>query len=135
MSETCSEPISPLKERVTIYVVDDDDDVCRSLRFLLEMDGFQVCTFSSAESLLEFGGNQPDCLMVDYKMKPMDGLQLTRTLRGLGVNTPVILMTGFPDETIPHKADALGISMVMIKPHLGENLAANIRETLRLSPH
>jgi len=120
---------------VTVYIVDDDYDVRRSLRFLLEMDGFRVRTFSSAEFLLDFEGrNDSDCLIIDYKMQPIDGLELTKRLRGIGISTPVILITGFPDEGISRKAHAIGISRVLIKPHLDENIAANVRDTLKLPP-
>ncbi|MEH2555647.1 CheY-like chemotaxis protein [Bradyrhizobium algeriense] len=60
-----------------IYVVDDDYDVRTSLRFLLETEGFDVRTFRSAVALLASSTrNRADCLVVDYKMAELDGLEL-----------------------------------------------------------
>jgi len=135
MSNDFNESSTPSTNEIMVYVVDDDYDVRRSLRFLLEMDNFQVRTFSSAEFLLGFEDrDRADCLIIDYKMQPMNGLELTKRLRDLNINTPVILITGFPDARLKDKADALGISMVLIKPHLDENIAANVRYALRPPP-
>ena len=60
-----------------IYVVDDDYDVRTSLRFLLETEGFDVRTFRSGVALLGSSTrNRADCLVVDYKMAELDGLEL-----------------------------------------------------------
>lgn len=122
-------------KQVMVCIVDDDADVLRSLRFLLEMDRFDVHTFSSAELLLDFDGCDGfDCFILDYKMKPMDGFELTKRLRGLGIEAPVIIVTGFPDGNIQRKANALGISAVLVKPHLEENIAASVHAALKLRP-
>ena len=58
-----------------IYVIDDDFDVLKSLRFLLETEGFDVRTFRSGTALLGSRiRNDADCLIVDYKMAGMDGM-------------------------------------------------------------
>ena len=78
-----------------IYVVDDDYDVLTSLRFLLETEGFEVRTFRSGYALLGSSTrNRADCLVVDYKMAGIDGLELANRLRGLDVSTPIVLITG-----------------------------------------
>ena len=67
-----------------IYVVDDDYDVRTSLRFLLETEGFDVRTFRSGSALLGSSTrNRADCLVVDYKMAELDGLELATRLRRL----------------------------------------------------
>ena len=63
-----------------IYVVDDDYDVRTSLRFLLETEGFDVCIFRSGTALLASSTqHRADCLIVDYKMAEIDGLELVHT--------------------------------------------------------
>ena len=102
-----------------IYVVDDDYDVLRSLRFLLETEGFEVRTFRSGSALL---GSSPrhgaDCLVVDYKMAGIDGLELAERLRGLDVSAPIVMITGYPDENIASKASSAGVRQVLLKPNL-----------------
>jgi FixJ family two-component response regulator len=76
--------IEPSPRKSLIYVVDDDYDVLRSLRFLLETEGFDVRTFRSGSALLGSSTREgADCLVVDYKMAGIDGLELAETLRGL----------------------------------------------------
>jgi two-component system, LuxR family, response regulator FixJ len=52
------------------------------------------------------------------------------SLRNHGVLTPIILVTGHPDENIPGKAAVAGVHHVLLKPHLEESLVARIREAL-----
>lgn len=111
-----------------IAVVDDDRDVLRSLRFLLEAEGFKVRTYgSSSDCLSHLIADAPDCFIIDYKMAEMDGIQLAQHLRGRGRQEPIILITGYPDELIRQKARLAGIPYVVLKPHLDESLVTNIR--------
>ncbi len=115
-----------------ICVVDDDTDVLGSLRFLLETDGFEVKTFRSATALLNGDAvNGVDCFVIDYKMPAMSGIDLANRLRSRHAGTPIILITGYPDETIEEKAAAAGIRHVLLKPHLDESLLSRIRGAIR----
>jgi FixJ family two-component response regulator len=122
-------PKSPL-----IYVIDDDVDVLKSVRFLLETEGFNVRTFRSGSALL---GSQvrheADCLIVDYKMAGIDGLELANRLRDLDIRTPIVLITGYADEKIVAKANLAGVREVLIKPHLGDSLVASVRDATNLA--
>jgi FixJ family two-component response regulator len=115
-----------------VYVVDDDVGVLGSLRFLLETDGFEVRTFRSGAALL--GAPAPptdgDCLVIDYKMPDMNGLDLVASLRGNNIAAPVILITGYPDDNIAARAAAAGIEHVLLKPLLGESLAKHIKTAI-----
>jgi FixJ family two-component response regulator len=118
-----------------VYVVDDDTDVLGSLRFLLETDGFDVRTFRSAAALLS--GSVPgdvDCFVIDYKMPAMSGIDLAARLRNRHATTPIILITGYPDESIQEKAAAAGIRHVLLKPHLEESLVTRIRGAIQENP-
>jgi two-component system response regulator FixJ len=111
-----------------IYVVDDDTDVLGSLRFLLETDGFDVRTFRSGAALLNGGAaGKVDCYVIDYKMPVMNGIDLASRLRSRDASSPIILITGYPDESIREKAAAAGIHHVLLKPHLEESLITRIR--------
>jgi two-component system response regulator FixJ len=115
-----------------IYVVDDDTDVLGSLRFLLETDDFDVRTFRSAAALLNGDvAGKVDCYVIDYKMPVMSGIDLASRLRNRDVSTPIILITGYPDDSIPEKAAAAGIHHVLLKPHLEESLVTCIRGAIQ----
>ena len=118
-----------------VYVVDDDVDVLGSLRFLLETDGFDVQTFRSGAALLNrIGTGEADCLVIDYKMPKMSGIDLAERLRNRDIDTPIILITGYPDENILEKASVAGIRHVLLKPHLEESLASRIRGAIKEGP-
>ena len=114
-----------------IYVVDDDYDVRTSLRFLLETEGFDVRTFRSGSALLGSSTrNRADCLVVDYKMAELDGLELALRLQRLQVSTPIILITGYPDENISAKASSAGVRQVLLKPNLEGDLVDCVRNAI-----
>jgi two-component system response regulator FixJ len=113
-------------------VVDDDLGVLNSLRFLLETDGFDVGAFRSGLALLNAAAsNGADCFVIDYKMPNMSGIDLAKRLRKRGINTPIILVTGYPDEDILAKATAAGIHHVLMKPHLEESLVTRVWGAMR----
>jgi two-component system response regulator FixJ len=115
-----------------VYVVDDDTDVLGSLRFLLETDGFSVQTFRSGAALLNGSvAGDVDCFVIDYKMPAMSGIDLANRLRTHHTSTPIILITGYPDESIGKKAAAAGIRHVLLKPHLEESLVSRIRGAIQ----
>lgn len=79
----------------TIYIVDDDDAVRDSLRFLLETNGYNVLTFSSGEEFLEkYDPTLVSILITDVRMPGMSGLQLQEELNSRKANIPIVFITG-----------------------------------------
>ncbi len=100
-----------------VAVVDDDQAVRESLRFLLETVGFDVDTFDSAcEFLSASVRGDPICLIIDQHMPHLTGLDLLRVLRDRGVSVPVALMTGSPSADLVRMAEELGAAAVLEKP-------------------
>jgi FixJ family two-component response regulator len=116
----------------SIYVVDDDVGVLGSLRFLLETDGFEVRTFRSGAALLSaVRPTEVDCLVIDYKMPDINGLDLVALLRSNDIAAPVILITGYPDDNIAARAAAAGVEHVLMKPLFGDGLAKHIKTAIQ----
>jgi FixJ family two-component response regulator len=67
-------------------------------------------------------------------MPNMNGIDLANRLRDQDITTPIILITGYPDENIPAKAAAAGLKHVLLKPHLEESLIAHIRQAMQERP-
>ena len=136
MMDVCHMPsgraeIAPSARKSMIYVVDDDYDVLKSLRFLLETEGFEVRTFRSGSALLGSSTRHgADCLVVDYKMAGIDGLELAQRLRGIDVSTPIVMITGYPDENITTKASSAGVCQVLLKPNLEDSLVECVRNAI-----
>ena len=125
---------SPDHAAPTIVVVEDDEHVLASLKFSLEIDGFAVTLFRSAEELLEGQLGLPQskaaaCLVVDLLLPGMDGLDLVSRLRAEGVDTPAFLITSSPPAHVRQRAAAAGVAIVG-KPLLGNALADLIRSTI-----
>lgn len=82
----------------TVFVVDDDEAVRDSLRWLLEANGYRVQCFASAESFLEsYHPSQVGCLILDVRMQGMSGLELQEKLAQLGSTLPTVFVTGHGD--------------------------------------
>ena len=69
-------------QSATVYVVDDDPSILRSLRRLLKSVGFEVQTFTSAQEFLDSkrGGPGLDCLVLDVQMPGINGPELQQEL-------------------------------------------------------
>lgn len=118
------------KPKDVVLVIDDDSDVLASLKFALEVDGFSVEVFRSAEDL--FAGAIPAsaaCLVVDYWLPGMDGVELVSKLRGSGVAIPAFLITTDPPPHVRQRATEAGLKVIE-KPLLGNALGEAIRSTL-----
>jgi FixJ family two-component response regulator len=113
-----------------MLVVDDDSAVRNSLKFMIEVEGFQVNAYSSAQELLnEDSLPANSCLVTDYHMPDMTGLELVDQLRDRQISIPAVLMTANPTEILRNRAEAAGISIID-KPLLGSRLLDAIRVAL-----
>ena len=90
----------------TVYIVDDDEAVRDSLRWLLEANGYRVRAYASAESFLnEYDEQQPGVLIVDVRMPGMSGLELQEQLIQRKSTMPIVFITGHGD--IPMSVQAM----------------------------
>jgi FixJ family two-component response regulator len=118
-----------------VIVVDDDAAVRNSLKFLLEIDGFAVRTYESAQELAR-GDDSSDCrcLIVDHEMPHMTGFELVAALRKEGSEIPVILISGNVTPALKTRASNLGVPVIE-KAVMGDGLIELIRTTIGTKPH
>jgi len=82
----------------TVYIVDDDEAVRDSLRWLLEANNYRVRTFPSGESFLaEYDDKRLGVLIVDVRMPGMSGLELQEQLIARKSTMPIVFITGHGD--------------------------------------
>lgn len=117
-------------ERV-VHVVDDDEAVRESLSFVLDSAGLEARTYASAESFLQacrhgIGG----CLVTDVRMPDMSGLELVRRLQAMGLNLPVIVMTGHGDTSLAVEAMKAGVVDFLEKPFDDEAILRAVEAAL-----
>lgn len=84
-----------MDEGQVVFLVDDDADIRGSLSRALALRGYAVRSFASAQDFLDrFDKNLSGCLLLDYGMPHMDGLELQKLLHDMGSHLPVIFITG-----------------------------------------
>jgi two-component system, LuxR family, response regulator FixJ len=119
-------PVNPISSR-RVLVIEDDPVVGSSLKFLLEVEGFTVRAYSSANDLLrETDIADAGCLVIDYYLQEMDGLEMLHRLRKRRVAAPAILITSHPSASVRQRAAEAGVAIVE-KPLLGNALVEGIR--------
>jgi FixJ family two-component response regulator len=104
-------------QQATVFVIDDDPEVCNALDRLLRSDGWQVRVFASAQAFLE--ASVPPgagCILLDVDMPGMTGPQLHALLKEAGVGLPVIYLTGRSNVPISVQAMKRGALDFLEKP-------------------
>jgi FixJ family two-component response regulator len=105
-----------VKKPSVVVVIDDDDAVRDSMDILLEAHGFEVeCFASAAEFLGSDFLEKTGCLLLDYNMPGMTGIELLAELQRRQLHYPTILITGLSDSTIQRRAMAVGVLEVLRK--------------------
>ncbi len=109
----------------SVYVIDDDRDVRRSLSFMLGASDIRAHPFGSGEDFLEaLQDLSPGCVLLDLRMPGMDGFHVMTELARRGIEWPVIVMTGHGEVPVAVRAMKLGAVDFIEKPFSEEALMA-----------
>jgi two-component system response regulator MprA len=115
-----------------VLIVDDDAGVRRMLARTLEAEGYGVSVAADGGSaLVEIERSAPDLILLDITMPGMDGLGVTKRLRGKGDALPVLMLTardGVADRVAGLDA---GADDYLVKPFATDELLARVRALLR----
>jgi len=118
-----------------VYIVDDDEAVRDSLRWLLEGNGFSVRVFSNAEELLDFSKTQSNgmtgCLILDVRMPGITGVELHDVLLSEGIDIPVIFITGHGSVSLAVKSMKKGAIDFLEKPFSDEEICRLVDSSLQ----
>lgn len=126
-----SKPKRP-RSRDTVWLVDDDADLCRALSMLLSQEGFEVRAYTDPLVFLEaFEQVKPACVLLDVRMPKLDGFGVHDALKAKGVTTPVLFLSGHGDIPIAVRAVRGGALDFLEKPTRTAKLVEELRIALR----
>jgi DNA-binding response OmpR family regulator len=102
----------------TVLVVDDDPQITKPLARLLKMEGYEVyCAANAIMAMAQAVSHEPDLILLDVALPPMDGLTFLFLLREkpVGRDVPVIVISGQDDPNTIRRAENLGVNEYLIK--------------------
>jgi len=106
-----------------VYIVDDDESVCRALKILLMTFDFEVETFNSAKSFFDAVSNDdPGCLLLDIHMPEFDGWAAQKRIMDSGSKRPVIFISAESPDIVEDRALKAGAVGFFQKPVNGQML-------------
>ena len=115
-----------------IRIVDDDPSVCASLTFILQIAGFDVVSYNSADQFLEQASQGRDgCVLLDVKMPGRSGLELFDEIRRRRMLLPVIFLTGHGDIEMAVQALHDGAFDFLVKPAEPERLIEKVKKAVQ----
>jgi FixJ family two-component response regulator len=116
-----------------ISVIDDDESFRTALVGLLHSHGYAAQGFTSAVEFIDSGEEGScDCIITDFFMPKMNGLDLIQQLTARGSTVPVIMVTGRPEPGLEAKAAASGAVCVLMKPFEADALIDHLERALRI---
>ncbi|HBS54292.1 MAG TPA: DNA-binding response regulator [Stenotrophomonas sp.] len=127
-------PLPPPAELAPIvYVVDDDASVRAALEDLLASMGLQVRAFASTQAFLDHPRDDaPACLVLDVRMPGQSGLDFHRSMADLGLQLPVVFITGHGDIAMGVNAIKAGAIEFLTKPFRDQELLDAIHKGIAL---
>lgn len=106
-----------MSNRPTVFIVDDDLAIRKSLRWLIESVGLDVRDYSAAQEFLdEYDPAVPGCIVLDVRMPGMSGLDLQKRLNEQKIGLPVIMVTGYGEVPMAVRAMKHGAVDFLEKP-------------------
>ena len=120
-------------KRPLILVVDDEEHMLNTVKFILESAGFGVKTARNGEEARETvlsykaRGEQFDLILTDIQMPGITGVDLVDQLRGMGVRAPALVMTGYGTKGTADELRRKGLGEVLEKPFDEEELLVRVR--------
>ncbi len=119
------------ERNAVIAIVDDDLSVRRGLQRLIRSAGWNAESFASAQEFLARpGAEAPSCLVLDLQMPGLSGLDLQKRMAEIGLEIPIVFLTGHGDIPASVQAMKAGAVEFLTKPFDEEDLFQAIQEAI-----
>ncbi|MFC1837095.1 response regulator [Thermodesulfobacteriota bacterium] len=124
---------SEIKEKSHILIVDDDENLRLSLKMFLARDGYcKISDVSNYEEAIEIVSTQKiDLIISDIILKGTSGMDLLRWVKKMGIECPVVMITGYPSNETLSEAEQLGAFKYMPKPVKKDGFLSVTRNALQ----
>lgn len=100
-----------------VFVVDDEKDILKISKLLLEEQGFEVSTFCDAKDAIKaVAFTSPDVIVTDISMPKMNGIEFMQQVNKLKPHLPIIVFSGYVTKDVCLDALAAGVSGIIEKP-------------------
>jgi len=117
-----------------ILVVEDEPEMARGLKDILEFEGYQVATAASGrEGLQAVTREAPDCIILDVMLPDVSGCQVCEQIRRQKINTPIIMLTAKAQDYDKIRGLEVGADDYLTKPFSVGELLARVMALLRRS--
>jgi DNA-binding response OmpR family regulator len=114
-----------------VLLVDDDAEIREFLATLLDLEGLTpVLASRGDEALAACAEEPPAAILLDVAMPDLDGLELCRRIRAMGVRAPILVVSARPGPDLPRRAAAAGADEFIRTPFENAELVARIRHWL-----
>jgi FixJ family two-component response regulator len=122
-----------INKTATVFVVDDEERMCQSLRWLITSVNLHVATFDSARAFLTaYRPSMPGCLVLDIRMPEMSGLELMEELQERGIALPIIFLSAHGDVPMAVRAIKSGALDFLQKPFNSQEFLDRINQALKI---
>ncbi|MGH1456672.1 MAG: response regulator [Alphaproteobacteria bacterium] len=115
-----------------ILVVEDNDFVRMQICTFLKGEGFETIECTDGQHALDTISEDIHMAVVDVRMEPVSGFEFVRKIRGDGLKTPVVLVTGDDNPDLLSESSKLGVLAVLKKPVQKDRLIKTVSRTLHV---
>ncbi|MCK5285030.1 MAG: response regulator [Alphaproteobacteria bacterium] len=121
-----------MADKSRVLVVEDNDFVRMQIVHFLNDGGYETVECSDGEEALEEVSNNIDVAIVDIRMEPIDGFEFLRSIRGMDMATPVVLVTGDQNPDLLSEAAKWGVTAVLMKPVERDRLLKTVERIIQM---
>jgi DNA-binding response OmpR family regulator len=117
-----------------ILIVEDETEMARGLKDILEFEGYEVLTAATGKEGLHFAGRrEPDCIILDLMLPDLNGYQVCEEIRRQKSRVPILMLTARAQDYDKIRGLEVGADDYMTKPFSVGELMARVKALLRRS--
>ncbi len=120
-----------MRDTESILIIEDESLVVETLKGNFKDNGYHISTARSGEEgLRKFQNDTFDLVITDLNLKGMDGLQVSRKIKKINPDTPIIVVTGYPKLLSPEEATRFGVHDLVLKPFTWAQIHKKVTDCL-----